>query len=272
MSNEFEQPVEPMSRTEDLLRTGTEEPVIAMSRIEKILRGEKIKPQSRIEDLLLKYNPSDILIEKSITENGTYYARIDNADGYYKVVVDTPVAPTPHLAARTIQNNGLFRSDVDGLDGYSNVVVNVADKTPNYEQLTVTQNGVYTPSSSSIIVFGLADGIPEEVETEVPASGSVTRKDNLTVKCYDKTSQVGVTATINTSSIANRATTQSLREKTLIICEDADHYVYLTKTNNSLWVIQKGYTFDGHSFELEDNASAFNMVNVNLPDGTNTEY
>jgi len=273
MSNEFEQPVEPMSRTEDLLRTGTEEPVIAMSRIEKILRGEKIIPQSRIEDLLLKYNPSDILIEKSITENGTYYARIDNADGYYKVVVDTPVAPEPHLAARTIQNNGLFRSDVDGLDGYSNVVVNVANNAINYEQLNVTQNGVYTPSSSSIEIFGLADGIPEEVETKVYAAGiRVTSKDNLTIECYDKVSHTGVTATINTSSIANKATPQSLREKTLIICEDADHYVYLTKTNRYLWVIQKGYTFDGQSFELEDNASAFNVVNVNLPDGTNIEY
>lgn len=206
--------------------------------------------------------------ELNVTQNGTYTAPTGTA--YSEVNVD--VSQTPHLAARIIQNNSLFRSDVDGLDGYSNVVVNVADKTPHYEQLTVTQNGVYTPSSSSIETFGLADGILEEVETEVYAAGSVTRKDNLTIKCYDKVSQVGVTATINTSSIVNKTTPQSLREKTLIICEDADHYVYLTKTTNSLWVIQKGYTFDGHSFELEDNASAFNMVNVNLPNGTNIEY
>jgi hypothetical protein len=126
MSNEFEQPVEPMSRTEDLLRTGTEEPVIAMSRIEKILRGEKIKPQSRIEDLLLKYNPSDILIEKSITENGTYYARIDNADGYYKVVVDTPVVPPTVLEhlVETITTNGTH-TYTPTHDGFSDVTITV---------------------------------------------------------------------------------------------------------------------------------------------------
>ena len=46
-----------LSRTEDLLKTGTEETVKPLSRVEAILRGEKIKPLSRIEELLLEYSP-----------------------------------------------------------------------------------------------------------------------------------------------------------------------------------------------------------------------
>lgn len=269
MSNEFEQPVEPMSRTEDLLRTGTEEPVIAMSEIEKILRGEHIdRPHSRVADLLLKYNPSDILIEKGITENGTYYATADAADGYSSVTVDVQ----PHVNTRTIKNNGKFISSVDMYDGYDSIIVDVDNGAPNYQQLTVTQNGVYTPPSSSIIIVGLADGIPENTETQVNTGGSVTRKDKLTVKCVNNTTGENVSASIQTELIANKAIPQSYIKKTMIICEDANHYVYITKAGEDLFVTQKGYTFNGQSFELTDNNSAFNMVNVNLPDGTNTEY
>lgn len=35
------------------------------------------------------------LIEKSVTENGEYYAKDDNADGYSSVKVEVPSAPVP---------------------------------------------------------------------------------------------------------------------------------------------------------------------------------
>lgn len=205
---------------------------------------------------------NNILTEKTITQNGTYYAPNDNVDGYVKVNANIPA---PNLNTRTIQNNGLFRSDVDGLDGYSNVLVNVADNTPNYEQLNVTQNGVYVPPSSTIEIFGPVNGIPENTETQVNTGGLVTHKDKLTVKCVNNTTSESVSASIQTESIADKAIPQSIRAKTLIICEDADHYVYLTKAGQDLFVTQKGYTFNGQSFELQDNASAYNMVTVNVP-------
>ena len=169
MSNEFEQPVEPMSRTEDLLRTGTEEPVIAMSRIEKILRGEKIKPQSRIEDLLLKYNPSDILIEKSITENGTYYARMDNADGYYKVVVDTPVIPPTVLdhLVETITTNGTHTFTPEtGVDGFSDASITV-NVQPNTMEKSISANGTYIAANDNVDGYSKAIvNVPPEPITE----------------------------------------------------------------------------------------------------------
>ena len=42
------------------------------------------------------------LIEKSITENGTYTASSDSADGYSSVKVDVPSAPTPETFAVTL--------------------------------------------------------------------------------------------------------------------------------------------------------------------------
>lgn len=202
MPNEYEQPVEPMSRTEDLLRTGTEEPVIAMSEIEKILRGEHIdRPHSRVADLLLQYNPSDILIEKRIEENGTYYATADAADGYYKVVVDTPVIPptvlehlvetistngshtftpetgvdgfsdasitvdvAPNVGSKSITQNGNYAASSDNLDGYSNVNVNIA---PNVGSKNITENGTYNASSDNLDGYSKAIvNVPPEPITE----------------------------------------------------------------------------------------------------------
>lgn len=121
-----------LSRVEDLLKTGVEEPVLPMSRLEAILRGEKITPQSRVEELLLQYNPSDILIEKRITANGTYFAVNDNADGYFKVVVDTPVVPPTVLdhLVETITENGTYTytPEHDGFED-AEITVNVSSST-----------------------------------------------------------------------------------------------------------------------------------------------
>lgn len=126
-----------LSRVEDLLNTGVEEPVIPMSRVEAILRGEKIKPMSRVEEDLLKYNPSDILIEKRIEENGTYYATTDNADGYFKVIVDTPVVPQvvlDHLV-ETITTNG-DHTFTPTHDGFDTATITVAVPTSSVDIIT----------------------------------------------------------------------------------------------------------------------------------------
>lgn len=89
-----------LSRVEDLLVTGVEEPVEPMSRMEAILRGENVKPQSRIEQDLLNYNPGGgTLITKSIDTNGTYNANADEADGYSSVTVAVPPTPLDNLNA-----------------------------------------------------------------------------------------------------------------------------------------------------------------------------
>jgi hypothetical protein len=161
-----------LSRVEDLLKTGVEEPVLPMSRLEAILRGEKITPQSRVEELLLQYNPSDILIEKRITANGTYFAVNDEADGYFKVVVDTPVVPPSVLdhLVETITENGTYTytPEHDGFED-AEVTVNVSSgdtasiqvecKNLDNETVTITsfdESETYTEAVSGdpdIIMF-----------------------------------------------------------------------------------------------------------------------
>ena len=139
---------EELSRVEDLLANGVEEPVEPMSEVEAILRGENPKPHSRVSDLLLNYNPSDVLIDKTVTENGTYIARNDNADGYSKVEVEVPT-PQPVVASKNISVNGTYVAADEQLDGYSSVKVEVPDIPAVLDDITITENGNYTPPSGT---------------------------------------------------------------------------------------------------------------------------
>jgi hypothetical protein len=63
--------------------------------------------------------PAPVLIEKSVTENGTYTASSDNADGYSTVSVD--VQPT--LVEKTVKKLGAYNASDDNADGYSSFKV-----------------------------------------------------------------------------------------------------------------------------------------------------
>lgn len=62
------------------------------------------------------------LVEKTITENGTYAATADEANGYSTVTVN--VAATPTLQPITITENGIYTIP-EGYDGYGEITVNV---------------------------------------------------------------------------------------------------------------------------------------------------
>lgn len=62
------------------------------------------------------------LITKSITQNGTYEAQDDNADGYSEVTVNV----SPNVGTKSITQNGIYNASSDSLDGYSTVDVNVS--------------------------------------------------------------------------------------------------------------------------------------------------
>lgn len=132
---------EELSRVEDLLATGVEEPVEPMSRVEAILRGEDIKPLSRVEDLLKSYNPPDYdYIDLNVTENGTYTP--PSGKMYKKAVVDVP-SQEPVLGGISIYSNGTYTPE-QGMDGFDNVLVAVPSTT--LDNLSVTENGTYTPT------------------------------------------------------------------------------------------------------------------------------
>ena len=71
-----------------------------------------------------------IVVEKTITENGVYMAVDDHADGYNKVIVNTPVPPpAPVLIEKTVTKNGTYLPVDDDADGYSKVNVEIPDTT-----------------------------------------------------------------------------------------------------------------------------------------------
>lgn len=67
-----------------------------------------------------------VFVTKNITENGTYQASSDNADGYDEVNVN--VQPT--LLTKNINANGTYTAQSDNAYGYSSVNVNVPQGIP----------------------------------------------------------------------------------------------------------------------------------------------
>ena len=66
-----------------------------------------------------------VLISKNITENGTYSAASDEADGYSSVTVGVQ----PNVGTKSITANGTYAASSDSLDGYSSVTVDVSAGT-----------------------------------------------------------------------------------------------------------------------------------------------
>ena len=197
---------EELSRVEDLLENGVEEPVLPMSELEAILRGEKIKPHSRVAELLLQYNPQDILIEKSITENGTYYASVDNADGYFKVVVDTPVVPPTVLdhLVETITQNGTYNYNPEH-DGYSDaeITVNVPSVQPVVASKSITANGTYVAADEQL------DGYSQAVVNVPPTpldTMNITHNGTYHPPAGRGFDEVNVTVPLGTKTITENGT------------------------------------------------------------------
>jgi hypothetical protein len=109
-----------------------------------------------------------VLIEKTITENGTYIASNDDADGYESVTVDVP---EPVLDDLTITKNGKY-TPPDGVDGYDDITVNVPSEEPVLDSLSIDKNGTYTPPDGT-------DGY-NKITVDVPSTG-ITPVGTLTI-------------------------------------------------------------------------------------------
>lgn len=91
------------------------------------------------------YSPT--LITKQITENGTYDASDDNADGYSEVTVDIDIPTLQSNKNVNVSSNGTTVVTPDsGNDALEQVTINT-NVTPNLQQKTATTNGDVTPDS-----------------------------------------------------------------------------------------------------------------------------
>jgi len=112
---------------------------------------------------------SDTIISKTITENGTYNASDDNADGYNPVTVNIPIT------TKTITENGTYNASDDEAAGYSSVTVDVPAVTDIIISKAITENGTYNASDDN------ADGYnPVTVNVPQPVITTTTTAADLT--------------------------------------------------------------------------------------------
>ena len=119
--------------------------------------GHKLTGRLSISRINTSYQP--VLIQKQITENGSYSAEDDNADGYSCVIVDVPIPPETVLTEKTITENGNYSAASDNADGYSSVTVNVQsllavpiarDLDTGYVDLANSETTLWVPETPSL--------------------------------------------------------------------------------------------------------------------------
>ena len=123
-----------------------------------------------------------VLKQKTVTQNGTYNASSDSADGYSKVTVNVPNTYTSQDEGKVVSGGtlvGQTAQTVTANDTYDTTLINSV--TVNVSggggstliEKTVTANGVYAASSDS------ADGY-SKVTVSVPASAVDTGTKSIT--------------------------------------------------------------------------------------------
>lgn len=82
------------------------------------------------------------LVTKNITDNGTYNASSDNADGYSSVTVALP------LGTKQITENGTYQASADSLKGFSSVTVDVGSSgfSPLFTETLIGDNSSHASS------------------------------------------------------------------------------------------------------------------------------
>lgn len=88
-----------------------------------------------------------VLIEKSVTQNGTYSAQDDEADGYSSVSVEVE----PDLTTKSITANGTYNATSDNADGYSSVTVAVPNTYSASDEGKVVSNGALVAQGSDTV-------------------------------------------------------------------------------------------------------------------------
>lgn len=117
---------------------------------------------------------SATLITKSITDNGTYNASDDEADGYSSVSVEVAA----NVGTKSITGNGTYKASDDSLEGYSEVSVNVAGLSG---MVVMDFTNITTPFSINGVDYGSSgavfDGTRDYIDLQFFHAGMILEID-----------------------------------------------------------------------------------------------
>lgn len=121
-----------------------------------------------------------VLKQKTVTQNGTYNASSDNADGYSKVTVNVP-ASAVDTGTKSITANGT------GIDvvGYAAVDVNVPNSYAAADEGKVVSNGALVAQTSDTVTTNDTYDTTLINSLTVNVSGGVSISDGVVVKTRD---------------------------------------------------------------------------------------
>lgn len=135
-----------------------------------------------------------VLIDKNISENGTYNASTDNADGYKKVEVNVP---NPSTGSISITSNNTY-----DVTNYASAVVNVPQGVTPTGTISITSNGTvdvtnYASADVNVLSGWTTDGIADG--TEPNGDITVTSQTLLPYTFRGRNGITGITANNATS-------------------------------------------------------------------------
>lgn len=216
-------PNEPITRTESYLAAiagdgnTIPEPVTRKETYLAAIAGEDVNIPAPItrEEQYLAYiaengsgsgvSPDDaVLINKSVSSNGTYTAANDNADGYKKVTVNVPntyaagdegkVVSSGALVSQTAHAEVTANGTIDTTLNNS-VVVNVPSTEPTgTKQISISQNGTTTEDVAAYANAAITVAVP------VPTLTALSVTDNGTYTPTSGTAYNSVVVAIPTAT------------------------------------------------------------------------
>lgn len=178
-------------------------------------KGVPVSDADTLDELIVKVSAisggGSELITKNITENGTYTAASDEADGYSAVSVNVPSSAT--TATKTITANGTYNSSSDNVDGYSLVIVNVP--TGGGGNTSCETGTITVPTDSGSITINHSLGVIPDIFmiAEKSATSTELRTKSATSSIVDNEFAInlanatnGATLTVKHSATENTVT------------------------------------------------------------------
>lgn len=245
---------------------------------------------------------SATLITKSVTQNGTYAATDDEADGYSEVSVNVQ----PSLASKTVTANGTYKASAFNKDGFSTFTVNVPDTIINTTTMKVTKNGSYSGGPSVYYAVPLPEQMEEKTDISVDISKGQFTTNYMQISYTHNTSGVTSTFKMNPAYVADWVEPQAVEARTMVVNDDVDHYIFIAKalgnnkdticlnfagytinyirfyTNAPLFesfevdvepnVIEKTITENGTYNAEDDEVDGYSKVIINVGSGGETKY